>query len=41
MSLVEAVILAGGDDSGLSADSKALIANVSHPLDIEVFVTPT
>ncbi len=41
MSLVEAVILAGGDDSGLSADSKALIANVSDPLDIEVFVTPT
>ena len=41
MSLVEAVILAGGDDSGLSADSKALIANVSGPLDIEVFVTPT
>lgn len=41
MSLVEAVILAGGDDSGLSAGSKALIANVSDPLDIEVFVTPT
>ena len=41
MSLVEAVILAGGDDSGLSAGSKALLSNVSAPLNIEVFVTPT
>lgn len=41
MSLVEAVILAGGDDSGLSAGSKALIAKVDAPLNIEVFVTPT
>ncbi len=41
MSLVEAVILAGGDDSGLSAGSKSLIAGVSAPLTIEVFVTPT
>ena len=41
MSLVEAVILAGGDDSGLSAGSKSLIAGVSAPLNLEVFVTPT
>jgi glutaredoxin-like protein len=42
MSLVEAVALAGGDDSGLSASSKKLIAErVSVPLDIKVFVTPT
>jgi glutaredoxin-like protein len=42
MSLVEAVILAGTDDSGLTPESKALIAaHVSAPLDILVFVTPT
>ncbi len=42
MSLVDAVRLAGTDDSGLSASSKALIAeHVTAPLDIQVFVTPT
>lgn len=42
MSLVEAVALAGGDDSGLSEASKKLIAeHVSAPVDIQVFVTPT
>ena len=42
MSLVEAVALAGGDDSGLNEASKKLIAEqVSGPLDIKVFVTPT
>jgi len=42
MSLVEAVALAGGDDSGLNDASKTLIAeHVSTPLDIKVFVTPT
>ena len=42
MSLVEAVILAGTDDSGLAPASKALIAaHVTGPLDILVFVTPT
>ena len=42
MSLVEAVALAGGDDSGLTAGSKALIAeHVTAPLDVKVFVTPT
>ena len=41
MSLVEAVILAGTDDSGLSADSKALIGErVGAPMDILVFATP-
>ncbi len=42
MSLVEAIILAGTDDSGLSATSKQAIADhVTSPLDIRVFVTPT
>jgi alkyl hydroperoxide reductase subunit AhpF len=41
MSLVEAVILAGGDDSGLSEASKQLVAGVQEPMSIEVFVTPT
>jgi alkyl hydroperoxide reductase subunit AhpF len=42
MSLIEAVILAGSDDSGLSAESKKLVAeHVSAPIDIKVFVTPT
>jgi glutaredoxin-like protein len=42
MSLIEAVILAGSDDSGLSDDSKKLVAeHVSGPVDIKVFVTPT
>jgi alkyl hydroperoxide reductase subunit AhpF len=42
MSLIEAVILAGTDDSGLTPASKALIAaRVTAPLDIQVFVTPT
>lgn len=42
MSLIEAIILAGGKDSGLSPESKRLIAeHVAEPLDIKVFVTPT
>jgi glutaredoxin-like protein len=42
MSLVEAVILAGTDDSGLTPESKSLIAaHVTGPLEILVFVTPT
>jgi glutaredoxin-like protein len=42
LSLVDAVALAGGDDSGLSPDSKALLAeHVTAPTEIMVFVTPT
>jgi alkyl hydroperoxide reductase subunit AhpF len=41
MSLIEAVIIAGSDDSGLSAESKALLATVETPTTIDVFVTPT
>jgi glutaredoxin-like protein len=42
MSLIEAVILAGTNDSGLTPESRALVAeHVTEPLDIQVFVTPT
>ena len=42
MSLIEAVILAGTNDSGLTPDSRALVADhVTEPLHIQVFVTPT
>lgn len=42
MSLIEAVVLAGTTDSGLSPESRALIAERGvEPLDIQVFVTPT
>jgi glutaredoxin-like protein len=42
MSLIEAVILAGTNDSGLTPDSRALVAaHVTEPLHIQVFVTPT
>jgi glutaredoxin-like protein len=42
MSLVEAVLVAGTGDSGLSPESRQLIAEHVHaPLDVRVFVTPT
>ena len=42
MSLIEAIILAGTGESGLTPESKALIAaHAGGPLDIQVFVTPT
>jgi glutaredoxin-like protein len=42
MSLIEAVVLAGTDDSGLSEQARTLVADhVTTPLDIRVFVTPT
>jgi alkyl hydroperoxide reductase subunit AhpF len=42
MSLVEAIILVGGDDSGLTDDSKQMIEEqVTQPLELQVFVTPT
>jgi glutaredoxin-like protein len=41
-SLIESIILAGADDSGLSDDSKQVIAEkATAPMDIKVFVTPT
>jgi glutaredoxin-like protein len=42
MSLIDAVILAGSGESGLTQASKDLIASqVTGPMDIRVFVTPT
>jgi glutaredoxin-like protein len=42
MSLIEAAVLAGSDDSGLSPNARALVSqHVAAPLDIRVFVTPT
>jgi glutaredoxin-like protein len=41
-SLVESILLAGTGDSGLTDESKRVIAEkVTEPLDIKVFVTPT
>jgi len=41
-SLVESILLAGTDDSGLTDESKRVIAEkATEPLDIKVFVTPT
>jgi glutaredoxin-like protein len=42
VSLIDALVLAGTDDSGLSANARALVTEyVKAPLDIRVFVTPT
>jgi alkyl hydroperoxide reductase subunit AhpF len=41
MSLIEAILLVSRGDSGLSDDSRALLADVDRPTRIQVFVTPT
>ncbi len=41
MSLIEAIGLASSGDSGLSEESRALVAAVKTPMQIQVFVTPT
>ena len=42
LSFVDALVLAGTDDSGLSPESRQLIAqHVSAPMELLVFVTPT
>ena len=41
VSLVEAIVLVASRDSGLSGESRALIAAVDRPIDIQVFATPT
>jgi glutaredoxin-like protein len=40
-SLIEAIRIASSGDSGLSEASRALVATVSQPTHIQVFVTPT
>ena len=40
ISLVQAVLLAGGRESILSADNRARVAAVTQPLNIQVFTTP-
>jgi len=41
-SLVESILLAGSDDSGLTEESKQVIAEMAtDPIEIKVFVTPT
>jgi glutaredoxin-like protein len=41
ISLVQAVLLAGGGESRLSADSRALLAKVQRPMTCMVFTTPS
>jgi alkyl hydroperoxide reductase subunit F len=42
MSLVDAILaVSGASDTSLSADSLALVAGVTTPTSIHVFVTPT
>jgi glutaredoxin-like protein len=41
MSLIEAVVLAGTKDSGLAPASRTAIAELTEPVDIKVFVTPS
>jgi alkyl hydroperoxide reductase subunit AhpF len=41
ISLVQAVLLAGGRAPQLSADSRALLAAVDRPVTMQVFTTPT
>ncbi|HXH08097.1 MAG TPA: hypothetical protein VNI83_16085 [Vicinamibacterales bacterium] len=40
-SLVDAVLVAGGAETGLSDASRALIARIRQPVALQVFVTPT
>ena len=41
ISLVDAILLVASRDSGLSDESRARLAEVEAPIDIQVFVTPT
>jgi glutaredoxin-like protein len=40
-SLIEAIRMASSGDSGLTDSSRALVATVSQPVHVKVFVTPT
>jgi alkyl hydroperoxide reductase subunit AhpF len=41
MSLLDAVKAVSSGDSGLSEESRQLLAEVKEPLTLQVFVTPT
>ena len=41
LSLIDAIVLVASRDSGLSDESRARLAEVEEPIDIQVFVTPT
>ena len=41
VSLAESILLVASGDAGLSDESCAAIAEVTEPIDIQVFVTPT
>jgi hypothetical protein len=41
MSVIEAIQLASTGASGLSEESKAQLAQLREPIDIQVFSTPT
>ncbi|MEW5983829.1 MAG: hypothetical protein AB1806_15870 [Acidobacteriota bacterium] len=41
MSLIDAILLVSNGQSGLSDESRALLAGVLDPLTLQVFVTPT
>lgn len=41
MSLIEAIQLVASRESGLSEASRSLVASVTEPMRIQVFVTPT
>jgi alkyl hydroperoxide reductase subunit AhpF len=41
MSLLDAIMMVSAGDSGLQASSRALIADMPGPVNLQVFVTPT
>lgn len=40
-SLIDAILLVSNDESGFAEQTRALVAAVDAPVDIQVFVTPT
>lgn len=40
-SIIDAILLESNGDSGLSTDSRTVVANVTVPTNIQVFVAPT
>ena len=41
MSLLDAIVLVSGGDSGLAPASRTMLAELRSPLNLQVFVTPT